>query len=222
MALVLSVETSTQVCSVALHQDGDLIGSQHYAMQNAHSSLIPAIIDQLLKNCGYSLDKLEAVCISSGPGSYTGLRIGLAAAKGVAFSLEIPIISISSLDLLFEQANNIIEADYYCPMIDARRMEVYCYLKSQAGDRIWDTQALIITESTFTPFPNKRIALFGSGAPKLGELLTSPNIKIFSDFHPVASAMGRLAHRKFIRQQFEDLVYFEPNYLKDFRTNLPS
>ena len=130
MALILSLDTSTKVCSVAVHEDGELIGSQSYHLQKSHSSLLPVIVEQLMENVEKKLNELDAVALSAGPGSYTGLRIGTATAKGFAFTLGIPMVAITSLDTMFEQvAPMFSNSSVLIPMIDARRMEVFCLAK---------------------------------------------------------------------------------------------
>lgn len=219
MTVILSIETSTPLCSVALHESGNLLGSQHYLIPNGHSTLLPGIIDQLLLNCGIAKNDLTAVAVSAGPGSYTGLRIGAATAKGLCMGLQIPLISISCLDSMFESTRNFLEGALICPMIDARRMEVYCYLRKASGDLVWETSPLVVDENTFSLFSDQQVVLLGTGAQKFRGIL--PTIRIVEGVYPEASFMGKLAFEKFQHSDFEDLAYFEPDYLKEFRTNIP-
>ena len=221
MALILSLDTSTKVCSVAVHEDGELIASQSYHLQKSHSSLLPVIVEQLMENTELTLGQLDAIALSAGPGSYTGLRIGTATAKGFAFSLGIPMVAITSLDSMFEQVAPIFSHDtILIPMIDARRMEVFCLAKRTDGHVVWEPQPLIVDESSFSEFDGQNLVFFGNGSDKFQEIF--PNVKFIPDIHPSAAHMGKLAFDKFQKEQFEDLAYYEPDYLKEYRTNVPS
>ncbi len=220
MTFILSIETSTPLCSVALHESGNLLGSQQYLIPNGHSTLLPGIIDQVLVNCHVSKEDLSAIAVSAGPGSYTGLRIGAATAKGLCLGLQIPLISVSCLDTMFESSRNLLAGALICPMIDARRMEVYCYLRESSGNLIWETSPLIVDENTFRAYSGQQLVLLGTGAQKFREILP-PTIRILEDMYPEATFMGKLAFEKFKKANFEDLAYFEPDYLKEFRTNIP-
>lgn len=223
MSKILSIDTSTKVCSVALHDKGELIGQQAYHLQKSHSSLLPVIIEQLLENGEASFSDLEAIALSAGPGSYTGLRIGTATAKGLAFSLEIPLIALDSLDSMIAQI-----APFYpehaclCPMIDARRMEVYCKVVGTSGAVYWQTAPVIIDEHTFSEFEGRQLVLFGNGSDKLKDFFHGTLMQFVPGIHPSAAHMGHLAYTMFLNGEFEDLAYFEPEYLKEYRTNTPS
>lgn len=223
MDTILSLDTSTKVCSVAIHNNGELIGQQSYHLQKSHSNLLPVIIRQLAENCEMELRHLKAIALSAGPGSYTGLRIGTATAKGLAFSLNLPLIAIDSLDTMVEQVRGVVpdEAVLF-PMIDARRMEVYTKAVVAGGDVLWETQPLIVEEDSFKEFESSQMFFFGNGADKLKEMFSESSIRFVDDIHPCAAAMGKLAFEKFQNEEFEDLAYFEPDYLKEFRTNVPS
>lgn len=223
MALILAIDTSTKVCSVALHQDGVEIGHQAYHLQKSHSSLLPVIIKQLIENVDLKLSDLQAVAISAGPGSYTGLRIGTSTAKGLCFGLNIPLISYDSLDAMYESVKGMVNNEaLICPMIDARRMEVYCNLRSTFGEHIWLSAPVILEENTFDDFKNDQIILVGNGAEKCVDFYAqSSNISYLPDSYPAAFAVGKLIEENFNAQNFEDLVYFEPEYLKEYRTKLP-
>ncbi len=221
MATILSLDTSTKVCSIALHQDGELIGSQSYHLQKSHSTLLPVIIQQLMENVETELSQVEAIALSAGPGSYTGLRIGTATAKGLAFTLGVPLIAISSLDSMVEQVSPVVSIDaILVPMIDARRMEVFCLARKGNGEVIWEPKPLIVDETTFADLDHSVTYFFGNGSDKFKELY--PSVSYIPEIHPSAAHMGSLALKKFIDKEFVDLAYFEPDYLKEYRTNVPS
>lgn len=217
MAAIVSLETATQICSVALHADGKLIASQSYHLEKSHSSLLPSIVKEMLKNCDFELNKVDAFAVSSGPGSYTGLRIGATTAKGMAFSLSKPLISVNTLEAMLYQVRNVVKTPaYFCPMIDARRMEAYCILVDEKK-RIWETNPLIVEPDSFKDFSDKPLYLFGDGAAKTREVLTQANIEWIEDIFPSAEQVGLLAEEKFQNSDFEDVAYFEPFYLKEFQ-----
>ncbi len=221
MALILSIETSTMVCSVALHRSGQLLSSQTHQVEKSHSSLLPGIGLEICKEAGFTFDDLEAVAVSSGPGSYTGLRIGVSTAKGICYTLNKKLIAIPSLDIMTEAVRGKFLGDHLlCPMMDARRMEVYTQIEDQNGDIIWDLQPKILDETTFTEF-DQPIYLFGDGMPKFREVADQKNLIFINDIFPDASNMGRLSFSKFENDQFKDVAYFEPNYLKEWRTTTP-
>ena len=226
MSLILCIETATSVCSVSLSKDGDVSALREINEQKAHASEITVFIEEVLKASNVSIKNLDAVAVSKGPGSYTGLRIGVSAAKGICYGLEIPLISVDTLysmalgfsefhkDFIKEiNANNIL----LCPMIDARRMEVYNQLVDLKQPTIRETQAEIIDENSFYEyFKNHKIIFFGSGADKCKEIITDENAFFFPSFQNSAKYMAKIANQKFQSQQFEDTAYFEPFYLKDF------
>lgn len=217
MATIVSLETATKVCSVALHKGSKLVAVQSYYLEKSHSSLLPLIIKQMLENCEMKLEDVDAFAVSSGPGSYTGLRIGATTAKGLAFGLSKPLISVNTLDAMLLGIKNMIPSPaYYCPMIDARRMEAYCILADESKT-IWETNPLIVTTDSFAEFNDKPIYLFGDGAAKTREVLSQKNINWIADIHPSAEYVGILAEEKFQNSDFEDVAYFEPFYLKEFQ-----
>ncbi|WP_258105861.1 tRNA (adenosine(37)-N6)-threonylcarbamoyltransferase complex dimerization subunit type 1 TsaB [Marinoscillum sp. MHG1-6] len=223
MALILSIDTSTKVCSVALFLDGEEVCHQAYHLQKSHSSLLPGIAKDLVANADYQMSDLEAVSVSGGPGSYTGLRIGTSAAKGLCYGLDIPLISIDSLDSMFEVVRDVVQSnDLVCPMIDARRMEVFCNLRSGNGETIWESKPLILEEDTFKEFAVRKIFLIGNGAEKCKALYGEAGTIVYlPKIYPNAFSVGTLVENKFSDGAFEDLAYFEPDYLKEYRTNLP-
>lgn len=219
MTKILSLDTSTKVCSIALHEDGNLVGQQAYHLQKSHSSLLPAIIQELLFNCETSMDQLNAVALSAGPGSYTGLRIGTATAKGLCFTLGIPLISVRTLDTLIAQVRPFVPvSSFLCPMLDARRMEVYCKLVKSSGEEMIPTSAVVVEQDTFESFAELPLLLFGNGAGKLNGFLNNTNLHYVEGIEPSAAFMGELAFSKFQKTQFEDLAYFEPDYLKEYQS----
>lgn len=221
MALILSIETSTMVCSVALHQDGELLSNQTHQVEKSHSSLLPGIGLEICKEVNMTFADLDAVAVSSGPGSYTGLRIGVSTAKGICYTLDKKLISIPSLDVMTEAARGKFLGDHLlCPMMDARRMEVYMQIENQIGDTIWPLKPKILDEYTFAEF-DFPLYLFGDGMPKFREIAKQENLIFIDDIFPDAKNMGRMAEEKYGNEEFEDVAYFEPNYLKEWRTTTP-
>ena len=221
MALILSIETSTMVCSVALHREGELLANQIHQVEKSHSSLLPGIGVDVCKQAGFTFNDLDAVAVSSGPGSYTGLRIGLSTAKGICYTLDKKMIAIPSLDVMTEAVRGKFLGEHLlCPMMDARRMEVYLQVEDQVGSILWELQPKILDEKTFEAF-NQTMYLFGDGMPKYREISRDEKLIIIDDIFPDAANMGRLAFSKFLENEFEDVAYFEPNYLKEWRTTTP-
>ena len=223
MTLILSIETSTKVCSVALHNEGKLISFKESFVPNSHSELINVFIEEVLTEANVKLNELNAICISSGPGSYTGLRIGTSTAKGLCFALDIPLISIQTLkgmaDSIVQNSKFDIQHSILCPMIDARRMEVYCATFSTGGKFITDTEAKIIEESSFEEtLKENKMLFFGDGSNKCKNIISSSNAVFLDDLHPTAKSFGEYAYDKFVKKEFEDVAYFEPFYLKAFHT----
>ncbi|HYG03529.1 MAG TPA: tRNA (adenosine(37)-N6)-threonylcarbamoyltransferase complex dimerization subunit type 1 TsaB [Chryseosolibacter sp.] len=217
MALILSLETSTDVCSVALHDNGDLLKELSLHEPKAHAARLAPLIDELLRSQQTKISKLQAVAVSSGPGSYTGLRIGTSTAKGICFALNIPLIAVPTLELLAFSVKSANLSDLLCPMIDARRMEVYCAVYDNRLELIRPVQALEVDESSFSELLNdKRVLFFGNGAAKSVAALNSPNAVLVENITPSASKLGIVATQKFKDRKFEDLVDFAPFYLKEF------
>ena len=221
MAVILSIETSTNVCSVALHADGDLISHQVHKVEKSHSSLLPKIVLEICEAVGKTLRDVEAVAISEGPGSYTGLRIGFSTVKGFAYTLGIPAILIPTMDIMLEAVRGKFKGEHYlCAMMDARRMEVYTKMEDQDGQEVWEVQPKILDEHSFSTF-KKPVYLFGNGMPKFREIADQENLLFIEDIYPDAQYMGQLAQKQFEQGKFEDVAYFEPNYLKEWRTTTP-
>ena len=220
MALILSLETSSRRCSVALHENGKLLGRAEVAGENVHSSLLTSLIADLMKRTGYVLADLEAVAVGKGPGSYTGLRIGVATAKGLCYALDKPLLAVNTLLAMAWQVQRYRpEADtLLCPLLDARRMEVYAAVFTGGLVEVQPTQALILEADVFTEqLATTKMLFFGDGAAKLQPLLAhQPSALFLNEVFPAAEAVGALATERFGQGAFEDVAYFEPFYLKEF------
>jgi tRNA threonylcarbamoyladenosine biosynthesis protein TsaB len=220
MALILSIETSTNVCSVALHQDAQVIGIYELFTEKSHASAITLLIDQLLNNAGYQLADVSAIAVSKGPGSYTGLRIGVATAKGLCYALDKPLLSVSTLKAMAYGLNKHypIKDFLFCPMIDARRMEVYCEVFNSELESILSVDARIINEHSFGELlASHPVVFFGNGAAKCKPLLSHQSNALFiDDVYPSARFTGVLAYGNYLNNNFENIAYFEPFYLKEF------
>ena len=224
MALILSIDTATKVCSVALHQDGQLLVSQHLYIDKSHSGLLTVLISNTLQYAGCKLSDLSAVVVSEGPGSYTGLRIGTSTAKGLGFSLEIPVIVVNTLQAMAWGVRKFVEpGSLLCPMIDARRMEVYYLLMDTEGKVIAPPAPKVIEGDSFKrELDNQKIIFFGDGAEKTKPILgVSKNASFIPEVVPSAVHVGEIGWEKFKERDFVDLAYFEPFYLKDFQGPKP-
>ncbi len=226
MALILCIETSTTVCSVALTQNHVVLSTLREDVPNSHSTLLTVLIEQLLTQAGYQAKDLDAVAVSSGPGSYTGLRIGVSVAKGICFALSKPLIAITSLEIMAAQflhnAPEVTSKDLLCPMIDARRMEVYSALYRNDLSLAREVVAEIIDENSYqAELKQQRIFFFGDGATKCRETLNHPHALFVGDVVPLATAMAALAMTRFGAKLFVDVAYFEPFYLKSFMATTP-
>lgn len=221
MALILSIETSTNVCSVALHDAGELVKNQVHQVDKSHSSLLPGIAGDILAEAKLQYADLKAVAVSEGPGSYTGLRIGITTAKGLCYANEIPLISVGTLDAMIQAVHEKMKGEHFlCPMMDARRMEVYMKVVNDQLEDTWPQEAKILEENMFSEF-SKPIYVFGNGMPKFAEIVSQDNLIFIDDVFPDAAHMGKLAYAKFQASNFENVAYFEPNYLKEWRTTTP-
>lgn len=220
MALILQIETATTSCSVALSRDGNTIAVKELNERNAHASSVTLFIEDVMKAGNYSMKDLDAVSVSMGPGSYTGLRIGVSTAKGLCYALDIPLISVNTLTSMASKMQEQYQTRevLFCPMIDARRMEVYTAVFDKAVNALQPVEAKIIDSDSFAELLDQNIVVFfGDGAPKCKDVLgANPNAVFVDDFINSAADMSKLAFEKFGQQQFEDVAYFEPYYLKDF------
>lgn len=218
--LLLALETSTTVCSVALFLGENLLGASELRIEKSHSSHITVMMEQLVNNCGFKIEEVNAVAISGGPGSYTGLRIGTSTAKGLCFALNIPLIEVSTL---YSMAAQVIkytpnaERYLFCPMLDARRMEVYTCVLSHTLEEIVPIAPVILDEDTLQETLQKQpVIFFGSGALKFKSMVANKANAMFVDgVVPSAVPVGALALKKYEQQAFEDVAYYEPFYLKD-------
>ena len=219
MHYILNIETATTVCSVSLSMDGNILGYKEIDNGFTHSENLHLFINELLIDLNVSIKQLSAIAISKGPGSYTGLRIGVSAAKGLAYALNIPLISVYTLKIMAYQVSQLrTEFDFFCPMIDARRMEVYtCVYDAQLNSKI-HTQALIIDSLSIKTFDSfSSICFFGDGMLKCKEVISLlQNAVCIDNINPSSQYMCALSYEKFLKQAFEDIAYFEPFYLKDF------
>lgn len=227
MALILSIETATPVCSVVLADGPDILGIRETAEKNSHSQVVSVFIDDILRENGIEPKDLSAVAVSMGPGSYTGLRIGVSTAKGLCYALNKPLIAIGTLDAMASGMRSMAGEDaalplLYAPMIDARRMEVYTALFDAQGRKVRDTMAEIIDAGSFSEFRSGHIICYaGDGAGKCMEVLGPPHFRYIGDFTVSARYMVQPALEKFNGGLFEDTAYFEPYYLKDFVAGIP-
>jgi tRNA threonylcarbamoyladenosine biosynthesis protein TsaB len=224
MALILSLETSTDICSVALHDDQRLIITSEVHLGQSHASKLAILVDHVLNVSNHKANELHAVAVSSGPGSYTGLRIGASLAKGMCFTLELHLISVDTLKLMTTQVKNVLDfKDHlFCPMIDARRMDVYCLLMHPNGNVVLPVEARTIDEESFLHFLREnKIVFFGNGASKCRKVITDENAVFFEGIYPKASAMGPLAFELYKNNTFEDVSNYEPFYLKQFVAKKP-
>ncbi len=217
---ILHIETSVKTCSVALSFNGNLIDTKEsHPVGFEHSENLNIFIEDVLNNNNITLQDVAAISVGSGPGSYTGLRIGTATAKGLCYALEIPLIAMDSLSVMmdkFSKEINSREFDFYIPMIDARRMEVYDAIFDKNLNLISKPKARIIDEISYQDLDGK-ILLFGEGADKLSEVDFVNDVTIQFDFKTSASGMCEKVYQKFLANQFEDLAYFDPIYLKEFQ-----
>jgi tRNA threonylcarbamoyladenosine biosynthesis protein TsaB len=221
MALILSIETATKVCSVGLALDGKSIATKEIKSEKfSHSENLNLFIQSLFENSKYSINDLEAVAVSKGPGSYTGLRIGVSTAKGLCYGLDIPLISINSLKAVASLCSE--DVGVVIPMFDARRMEVYSAVYSKNLEVEEEVRAVVIDDESYKSFLSKGKVLFvGPGAQKCQEILTNQNAVFDLKTEVTAIGMMSLAEDKFNDQLFEDVAYFEPFYLKEFIAGTP-
>ena len=227
MSLILCIETGTDICSVGIAKDGELISLRESDRGRDHAGKLGVFADELLRETGISPEDLDAVAVGKGPGSYTGLRIGVSFAKGLCYGLQIPLLAVGSLDALAEVAREdyeagILEIDEQdwaaarlCPMVDARRMEVYARIFDSEGKPLSDVSAEIIDEDSFSQWrePGRKLVIFGNGASKCTDMLPDA---LLIDVAPSARGLTRLAQQAFDKCEGVDLAYFEPFYLKDF------
>ena len=221
MGWILNLETSTKVCSVNLARDGVTMAERDLFSENySHAENLTVFIQDVIKMAEVSMDRIDAVAISAGPGSYTGLRIGCSTAKGLCFGLGIPLIAIDSLQALAAMVKA--NSDLICPMFDARRMEVYAALYNSNLDVVKAVQPIVLEEYRFEDYlDSQRILFLGPGAEKTEKVIQNPNATFDLDTMVSAKGMTMLSHKKFLDRNFVDTAYFEPLYLKEFIAGKP-
>ena len=220
MSLILNIETATRNCSVALSKDGEVTSLAEIAGEGyLHAEKLHIFIEEVVQNAGFTLKELTAVAVSMGPGSYTGLRIGVSAAKGLCYALGLPLIAIDTLEVIARQIT-VGENEFIVPLIDARRMEVYSAMYTANYSKVRDIKAEIITAESFGDFDGSSLHMIGDGAAKCVEFLNSdrfvyhPNV-----LFPSAAQMCNISFDKYKKSDTVDVAYFEPFYLKDFIVN---
>lgn len=229
MTRLLQLETATSVCSVCITENGVVIGLEESHEKNSHASVLHVFIDRLLKKFQLPYSAIDAIVVSMGPGSYTGLRIGVAAAKGFGFALDKPVIAINTLESMTAHFQNHYRETrekknvLFCPMIDARRQEVYTSCYNREGNEVSPTQALILTADSFhKELEDHSICFFGDGSEKFKDLISRhPNAFFYEHFKASSEGLTIPALRAYKTGKFIDLAYFEPFYLKDFVPGVP-
>lgn len=222
---ILNIETSTGVCSVSVSDKDAILAARESRIDRSHASMLTVFIGEAMAEAGIGYNELSGVAVSRGPGSYTGLRIGVSAAKGICYGADIPLIALDTLLIMARGLlRNIADNDglLLCPMIDARRMEVYTALYDTAGTRVKDITAEIIVNDSFKDYLDERkIIFFGDGSGKCRDTLKHPNAVFIEGIYPSACYMAQLSFKAFAEKIFEDTAYFEPFYLKDFLATTP-
>lgn len=229
MAIILGIETATKICSVSLGINGEVKALKETDIENSHSAMLTVFIDEMLKEHNIAFNSLDAVGVSMGPGSYTGLRIGVSTAKGLCYALNKPLIAVSTLQSMAWGAahsndmQRVNAGDLFCPMIDARRMEVYTALYDEEASAITEISAEIVNESFFSePLKEHTVFFFGDGAHKCREILMQHSNAVFleKDYNS-AQYLIPLSEKLYEQNKFVDTAYFEPFYLKDFIAGIP-
>ena len=228
--MILCLETATPLCSVALCDSSGVISIKESSEGKSHASLLTLFIIELLNEAGIKAGDLEAIAVSKGPGSYTGLRIGVSTAKGIAYAASVPLIGLETTFSMFHGFFSTAKSKYgaaggdlFCPMLDARRMEVYYALFDSEGRTVRGIRAEIIDKTSFSDIPlSHRIFFFGDGSVKCRNEITRENVVFSDDFRISASYMQQPAYAAFREHRFEDVAYFEPFYLKDFLISKPA
>lgn len=218
MAKILSIETAATACSVAIHDDGRLLGLYELHLENIHGKKLIPIVNELLVGLGLEKEQLDAIAVSKGPGSYTGLRIGVSSAKGLAYAWGLPLIGVDALDALARHCLCYAgAADVVIPAMDARRMEVYAKVVDSKGRVLRDTAPVIVDRDTFREFTQSGgcVFLVGNAVTKLQQVLGYPGIRFIPQDNS-ARTVGEVAFDLYNSGKFEDIAYFEPNYLKEF------
>jgi tRNA threonylcarbamoyladenosine biosynthesis protein TsaB len=231
-ALILHIETATDICSVAISQGDQQLSLAESGPERSHATLLNSFIRECLKKSGLELKQLDAVAVSKGPGSYTGLRIGVSTAKGIAYALGLPLLSSGTLENMAHGAQSHPEIQtlisryknklLLCPMLDARRMEVYSAFYKPGMEEVRPVAADIVDSDSYKDlFEKTHVCFFGNGAEKCEQVIVHPHAHFVSDIHPSANHMIKPVLQRFSEQDFEDVAYFEPFYLKDFVATIP-
>lgn len=226
MANILNIETSTEVCSVALTSDGMVLEHREDYEGRNHALLLSGFIEEMMQYATPRGIKIDAVAVSIGPGSYTGLRIGLSEAKGLCFGLDVPLIGIDTLKILVVATmfgNYIDENSYYVPMIDARRMEVFAGVYDSALQEVMPARPVILTPDSFSEYlgQGRKLVFVGNGAEKAANLIKYPDVVYIPGVKPAAVDMLALSEMAFRKGDFIDIAYSTPNYLKEFQATTP-
>lgn len=217
MALLLAIETTTRNCSVALFHNNTLLQLKEKTYKEySHAELLTLFIQEVIENANIRLQALDCIVLSEGPGSYTGLRIGASTAKGLCYALNIPLVSVSTLKIMISGILKKEEYKYYCPMIDARRMEVFSLVTDKDNNEVREIQSDIVDDTTYAEFLSDKVLFFGDGAIKCKKIISSSNAIFLEGVLPSSRHMGILGFEKFGQQDFEDVAYFEPYYFKAF------
>lgn len=219
MAVILGIETSTHICSALIARDNEILSEKICTQPQNHAKQLPLFLEEIINFARQNSVMPDAVAVSAGPGSYTGLRIGVSSAKGLCYALGIPLIAVDTLQIIAKEAltkygdNSLL----YCPMIDARRMEVYTAIFDGELNKITQTEAKIIDNQSFADMlETRKIVFCGNGADKCRQTITSDNAIFLDDINPLSNNMVAIAQEKFANGTFEDTAYFEPFYLKEF------
>jgi tRNA threonylcarbamoyladenosine biosynthesis protein TsaB len=230
MERILQVETATELCSVALVEKGNVLSLREISEGKSHAGVLTVFIQEILKEAKIQVSSLDAVAVSMGPGSFTGLRIGVSVAKGICYGTGIPLIAVPTLDSMFHGFRNALIAanfkinhsDIFIPMIDARRLEVYMAIYDHRGSQIKETCAKIVVPDSFDTLLEKgNVFFFGSGSYKLKEIISHKNAIFSTDFVHSSANMSEIALNMFRARNFANTAYFEPFYLKDFISTIP-
>jgi tRNA threonylcarbamoyladenosine biosynthesis protein TsaB len=220
MSVILNIDTSMGTAGVCLSKEGNVWALAESQDQKNHSSWLHATIRRLLAETGYRPGDLGAVAVTAGPGSYTGLRVGMAAAKGFCYALGIPLITVNTLNMMaFAAREQLPEADLLCPMIDARRMEVFTAIYQKDGRMLLEATAMVIDENAFSEFLSERsMSFFGDGSYKCKQLITAPNAAFVNPAYNVGY-LGKLSFLRYLQREFTGVVYSEPVYTKEFHSH---
>lgn len=226
MERILHIETATDICSVCIAEEGKVTAVRETGESRSHASVLTVFVEELMQERSLKISDFDAIAVSMGPGSFTGLRIGVTVAKGFCYGASLPLIAVPTLESMFRgflQLNHSFDVnDLFIPMIDARRMEVYTAVFNNMGEILKPTSAMIIDNNSFSDLiADHTLHFFGTGANKLTETIVNPNADFTRNFHISSVFMTDIALEKFHKKDFEDAAYFEPYYLKDFITTIP-